>query len=68
VRIEKADGVDYREGMSDHDIAKFRAQAEECRQQAERAINPLDQEAWLRLAGEWLKMAQEAEKRLDRRQ
>ena len=50
--------------MSDQDIARCRAQAEECRREAERTINPLDQEAWLRLAGEWIKMAQEAEKRL----
>jgi hypothetical protein len=48
--------------MSEHDVTRFRALANECRQLAERAINPLDKEAWLRLAGEWLKMAQEAEK------
>ena len=34
--------------MSEQDVARLRAQAEECRQQAERAINPLDKEAWLR--------------------
>ena len=49
--------------MSDQDVARFRAQADECRQQAERAINPLDKEAWLRLAGEWIKLAQASEKR-----
>jgi hypothetical protein len=41
--------------MSDAD--RFRKKAEECREQAERAINPLDKEAWLRVAGEWLKLA-----------
>ena len=43
VSIEIADGEDYPGMMSDHDIARFRAQADECREQAERAINPLDQ-------------------------
>jgi hypothetical protein len=51
--------------MSD-DTARFRAQAEECRRQAERAISPLDKEAWLRVAGEWIKLAQDAEQRRGR--
>jgi hypothetical protein len=42
VSIEQIDGAVYPEGMSDQDIARFRAQAEECRQQAERAISPID--------------------------
>jgi hypothetical protein len=63
VSIEPADGVDYLEGMSDQEIARFRAQAEECRQQAERAVSPLDKEAWLRVAGEWIKLAQETEQK-----
>jgi hypothetical protein len=45
------------------DADRFRKQADECRQQAEKAINPLDQEAWLRIAGEWLKMAAAADQR-----
>jgi hypothetical protein len=32
--------------MSD-DAARFRKQAEECREQASKAVNPLDKEAWL---------------------
>ncbi|MBR1235407.1 hypothetical protein [Bradyrhizobium sp. AUGA SZCCT0182] len=47
--------------MSD-DAARFRNQADECREQAERAINPLDKERWLRLSEEWLKMTASAEK------
>jgi hypothetical protein len=43
------------------DVDKFRKQEDECREQAERAINPLDKERWLRLAGDWTKMAREAE-------
>jgi hypothetical protein len=44
--IEQNGDKDYSDGMSDQDVARFRAQADECRQQAERAINPLDKEAW----------------------
>jgi hypothetical protein len=32
-------------------------QAKECREQAVKAISPLDKEAWLRTAEEWLKLA-----------
>jgi hypothetical protein len=53
--------------MSDADIARLRKQAEESRQMAERAINPLDKEAWLKVASEWIKLAQAAEERLGRR-
>ncbi|MBR1152826.1 hypothetical protein [Bradyrhizobium sp. JYMT SZCCT0428] len=45
------------------DAARFRKLADECRDQADRAKNPLDQEHWLKLAGDWIKMAQEAEAR-----
>lgn len=43
--------------MSDDDAAKFRKQADESREQASKAVNPLDKEAWLRIAEEWLKLA-----------
>jgi hypothetical protein len=56
--------MDYWEGMSEQDVARFRAQAQECREQAERAASPIDKEAWLRVAGEWIKLAQEADARL----
>jgi hypothetical protein len=36
----------------------FRANADEVRKQAERSINPLDKERWLRIAEDWLKLAQ----------
>jgi hypothetical protein len=48
--------------MSD-DAARFRKQAEECREQAAKAISPLDKEAWLRTAGEWLKLVASADER-----
>jgi hypothetical protein len=38
-------------GMSD-EAAECRKQAEVCSQQAERAVSPLDRDAWLRMAGE----------------
>jgi hypothetical protein len=48
--------------MSD-DAAKFRKQAEEARVQAAKSVSPLDKEAWLRIAEEWLKLAQSAEQK-----
>jgi hypothetical protein len=41
-------------------VDRYRQQAEEARQQAERAISPLDKEE-LMVAGEWIKLAQHAE-------
>ena len=49
--------------MSDDDAARFRKQAEECREQAAKAVSSLDKEAWLRVAEEWHKLASSAEGR-----
>jgi hypothetical protein len=49
--------------MSEDEAARYREQAEECLQQAEKAISPLDKETWLRMAGERIKLAQSAEQR-----
>jgi hypothetical protein len=49
--------------MSKDDAVRFRKQAEECREQAARAISPLDKESWLRVAEEWLKLAMTVEGR-----
>jgi len=49
--------------MPDTDADRFRKMADECREQAETAHSPLDKERWLRLAGNWITMAQEAERR-----
>jgi hypothetical protein len=38
--------------MSEDDAARFRKQAQECRDQAAKAVSPLDKEAWLRVAEE----------------
>ena len=50
--------------MSENDAARFRKEAEECRRQAEKAIGLLDKEAWLKMAAEWTKLAQNAEMRV----
>jgi len=54
-------------GMSRADIERFRQQAEDARQHAQKAINPLDKKARPRLSGEWTKLAQEAEERRNKR-
>jgi hypothetical protein len=46
--------------MSD-DAAQFRKQAEECRQLAAIALKQSDKAFWLRLAEDWLKLAQKAD-------
>jgi hypothetical protein len=46
--------------MSDAD--RYRREAEECRQNAESAIREIDREAWLRLAADWAKLAEGAER------
>ena len=43
------------------DAERFRKEAQECRDLAEKAMSPLDKEAWLHLAEDWLKLAREAE-------
>jgi hypothetical protein len=48
--------------MSD-DADRFRRHAEEARHQAEQAVSPLDKEAWLRVAAEWIKLAQSEDRR-----
>lgn len=45
------------------DAERYRRQAEECRQQAAKAISELDKEQWLALAADWLAMAQTAQAR-----
>jgi hypothetical protein len=41
--------------------ALFRSHADECRHQAERAINQQAKERWLKIAEDWLRMAELAE-------
>jgi hypothetical protein len=48
--------------MSD-DANRFRKQADDAREQAAKAVSPLDQAAWLRVADDWLKLAVSVEGR-----
>jgi hypothetical protein len=43
--------------MPDSDPIKFREQARECLDQANKARDPLDQEAWLGLDDDFIKLA-----------
>jgi hypothetical protein len=43
------------------DADRYRKQADECREQAAKAVSPLNKEAWLRVAEEWLKLVLSAE-------
>jgi len=45
------------------DVQKYRQQAEECRKMADKAFSPLDKEAWLQLAADWLRLVQMAQQR-----
>jgi hypothetical protein len=65
--VDADDDDGYLAGMSDEDIARFRAHAEQCQIQADRAVRPEDQEAWLRMAAEWIKLALDAERRRGRK-
>jgi len=43
------------------DAEKFLKEAEECRRQAAKALNDYYKEAWLRMADEWIMLAQSIE-------
>jgi hypothetical protein len=47
--------------MSEADAKRFRTLADECRDQAAKAVSQPDMVEWLRLAMEWIKLAQSAE-------
>jgi hypothetical protein len=48
--------------MSSDGADRYRQQAEACRQQAQKAVSPLDKEAWLRVAQEWLMLRSQPRK------
>jgi hypothetical protein len=45
------------------DADRYREEAEECRKLADSAVSQHDKEAWLRLAADWIKLAENAEQR-----
>jgi hypothetical protein len=52
--------------MTEIDLERLRKEAEECRQQAEKTVAPIDKEAWLRLAADWTKLAKDTGHRRSR--
>jgi len=46
---------------SENRATRYGREAEDCRRNAERAKNPVDRAAWLRLAEDWTKLARGAE-------
>jgi hypothetical protein len=44
------------------DADRYRKHAEECRQQAAKAVSPVDKQQWLRRSEEWLRLAQSGER------
>jgi len=45
---------------------QFREQADECHRKAQQAANSLEKETWQRLADDWLKLAEQAERQRQR--
>ncbi|GLR87997.1 hypothetical protein [Bradyrhizobium iriomotense] len=52
--------------MTELDAEWFRKEAEECRQQAGKTVDPIDREAWLKLAADWAKLAEDDDRRRSR--
>ena len=48
--------------MTGSDPEYYRRQAKTCREMAEKATDPHDREEWLRLAQEWIEMAERADR------
>lgn len=46
--------------MTDTDAGRFRAEAEECRKFAASARAAIDKAAWIKLAGDWDRLAEGA--------
>jgi hypothetical protein len=49
--------------MTETDAERYRRQAEECRKLAERSANQFDKNSWLRLADDWIDLAEADEER-----
>ena len=42
-------------------LAYYRSKAQQCRREAEQAIDPLTKESWLQMAASWTALADQAE-------
>ena len=49
--------------ISEAEIARSRARAEECLEQAERSMSEADKAVWLRMADKWIKLIEDVEQR-----
>jgi hypothetical protein len=49
--------------MPEFDADDFRRQADMCHAQAAKTVSQPDKDAWLRLAADWLTLAEDAERR-----
>ena len=49
--------------MTNTNAERYRKQAEECRKLAKKSANQFDKKAWLRLADDWIKLAEADEER-----
>jgi hypothetical protein len=49
--------------MTETDAERYRKQAEECRKLAKRSANQFDKNSWLRLADDWIELAEADEER-----
>jgi hypothetical protein len=50
--------------MPETDAHDFRRQADMCQEQAAKAVSQPDKDAWLRLAADWVTLAEGAERRM----
>jgi hypothetical protein len=49
--------------MTETEAERFHREAQECFRQAVKAVSPLDEQSWLRMAKEWIKLVKDAEQR-----
>jgi hypothetical protein len=53
--------------MPETDADNFRRQADMCHAQAAKTVSQPDEDAWLRLAADWLTLAEDAEGRMGKK-
>jgi hypothetical protein len=64
ITIAHRDSAHKASGNRGNDVSsaeEYRIRAAECRQQAARSINVVDKESWLRIAEDWMNLAQSCE-------
>jgi len=49
--------------MTETDAERYRKQAEKCRKLAKRSASQFDKKSWLRLADDWIELAEADEER-----